>query len=106
MTINQEDPIIEWVQLDNPLYPTCISGYEITDQATGLQTVVNSGKRSLTARQLNETGFPYCTTLRPTVTPVTQMGQRLTTVPGYNALDTILFDPGISDLMYCNVLIF
>ena len=98
MTVNQVDPLVKWVQLDNPLYPTCIAGYVIADQASGLQAVVNSSQKSLTAQQLNETGFPYCTTLHPTVTPVTTMGQRLTTVQGSNALYTTLFDPSMLDI--------
>ena len=93
VTINQVDPLIEWVQVDNPLYPTCITGYVIADQLTRRSTIVSSTTRSLTAQQLNAAGFPYCTTIHPTVTPITPMGP-LMTVQGSNALYTSLIDPG------------
>ena len=90
VTINQVDPLIEWVQMDNPLYPTCITGYVIADQLTERSITVDSTTRSLTAQQLNAAGFPYCTTIHPTVTPITPMGP-LMTVQGSS---TTIRDPG------------
>ena len=74
VTINQVNPLIEWEQIDNPLYPTCITGYVIADHLSGESTTVNSTTRSLTAQQIIEAGFPYCVSIRPTVTPITPMG--------------------------------
>ena len=74
VTINQVDPLIEWVQMDNPLYPTCITGYVITDQNSRQSGTFSSTTRSLTAQQLSTVGFPYCTTIRLTVIPVTLKG--------------------------------
>ena len=74
VTINQVDPLIEWVQIDNPLYPTCITGYVITDQISAQSGTFSSTTRSLTAQQLSAVGFPYCTTIRLTAIPVTLMG--------------------------------
>ena len=73
MTINQVDPLIEWEQMDNPLYQTCFTGYVIADQISA-QSGTFSSTRSLTAQQLSAVGFPYCTTIRLTVIPVTLMG--------------------------------
>ena len=94
MSINQVDPLIEWVQMDNPLYPTCISGYVIgTNQITEQNTIiVSTTTRSLTAQQLNTAGFPYCTIINTTVTPITPMGPLLT-VSGN--IPVTLIDPGI-----------
>ena len=98
MTINPVDPLIEWVQMDNPLYPTCITGYFINGGAgLGLNTTVNSTTRSLTAQQLNAAGFPYCTTMNVTVTPITPMGHLMT---GQGDTLVTLIDPGIYESIY------
>ncbi len=86
------DPLIEWVQATSPLYPTCITGYEITSGNRSIPPV-NSTVRSLTGQQLSASGFPYCTTLHPTVTPLTLMGP-LTPVMGSNNIYAPLIDPG------------
>ena len=79
MTTNQVDPLIEWVQMDNPLYPTCITGYVIRDELNQAHsTTVDSLTRSLTTQQLNSAGFPYCTTIHPLVTPITSVGPLMT----------------------------
>ena len=92
VTTNNEDPLIEWVQIENPLYPTCITGYVIADQISGQSTTVNSTARSLTAQQLTAAGFPYCVSIRPTVTPLTSIGP-IQAVNGLGELS--LIDPGI-----------
>ena len=92
--VNQVDPLIEWVQMDNPLYPTCITEYFIDGGAgLGLNTTVDSTTRSFTARQLNAAGFPYCIRIQPTVTPITPMGS-LVTLQGSGDVHTNLIDPG------------
>ncbi len=91
VTINIMDPLIEWVQATSPFYPTCVTGYTV---ASGdINITVDSSVRSLTGQQLNEAGFPYCTTLHPTVTPLTPRGP-LTTVMGSSNVYTNLIDPG------------
>ncbi len=65
------DPLIEWTQTPNPLYPTCITKYVVTDQENQSLTItVDSTVTSLTAQQLNTAGFPYCISIHPTVTPM------------------------------------
>ncbi len=94
VTINQMDPLIEWTQTLNPLYPTCITEYVVIDQGNqSLTSIVDSDTRSLTAQQLNAAGFPYCISIHPTVTPRTPMGH-LTSVMGISNLYTNLIDPG------------
>ncbi len=89
------DPLIEWIQTPNPLYPTCITGYVVTDQGNqSLTTVVDSTVTSLTAQQLNAAGFPYCISIHPTVTPLTLMGP-LTSVDGSSNLYANLIEPGM-----------
>ncbi len=86
------DPIIEWTQLPNLLYPTCITGYVVTDQGNPSLTItVDSTRRSLTAQQLNAAGFPYCISILHTVTPLTPMGDLATAV----GPSIYLIDPGI-----------
>ncbi|XP_064393493.1 mucin-2-like [Halichondria panicea] len=93
VTINQMDPLIEWTQTLNPLYPTCITEYVVIDQGNqSLTSIVDSDTRSLTAQQLNAAGFPYCISIHPTVTPTTPMGP-LTSVMGSSNLYTNLIDP-------------
>ncbi len=88
------DPLIEWTQTPNPLYPTCITEYVVTDQGNqSLTTTVNSTVTSLTAQQLNAAGFPYCISIHPTVTPRTPMGP-LTSAMSSSNLYTNLIDPG------------
>ena len=94
MTVNQVDPLIEWVQMDNPLYPTCITSYVISDQLSDRSITVNSITRSLTTQHLKAAGFPYCTSISPTVTPITPIGP-LMSVQGSNVLNTFLRDPGM-----------
>ena len=94
MTINQADPLIEWVQMDNPLYPTCITGYEIRDETNMLLALtVDSSTRSVSGQTLSAAGFPYCSRIQPTVAPVTPM-RLLGAVPGSNTNVTDLIDPG------------
>ncbi len=97
------DPLIEWTQTPNPLYPTCITEYVVTDQVNqSLTTTVNSTTRSLTAQQLNAAGFPYCISINPTVTPRTVMGD-LTSVIGSSNLNANLIDPGTRiESIWCN----
>ncbi len=90
VTINMMDPLIEWTH-DVTLYPSCITNYTVA--SGGMSITVDSGVRSLTGQQLNEAGFPYCTTLHPTVTPLTPRGP-LTTVMGSSNVYTNLIDPG------------
>ena len=91
------DPIIAWIQAPNFLYPTCITGYVVTDLGNSfLTTTADSTVMSLTAQQLNTAGFPYCISIHPTVTPLTPMGP-LTTTVGFN---TPLIDPG--NIIICN----
>ena len=101
VTINRADPLIEWVQMDNSLLSACILEYVIADQTSQtLALTVNSTTRSLTAQQLNAAGFPYCTTIHPTVTPITPMGP-LVTVEGSGNL--VIKDPSKSTLsLICN----
>ncbi len=88
------DPLIEWTHALNPLYPTCITGYLVTNQGNqSLTTTVDSTVTSLTAQQLNAAGFPYCISIHPTVTPLTPMGP-LTPVMGSSNPYTNLIDPG------------
>ncbi len=88
------DPLIKWSQTVNPLYPTCITGYVVTDQGNPFLTItVDSTVTSLTTQQLNASGFPYCITIHPTVTPMTPMGP-LTSVMGSSNLYANLIDPG------------
>ncbi len=92
VTINTMDPLIVWTQIDNPLYPTCITGYLVTDLGNpSLTTTVNSNTTELTAQQLNAAGFPYCISIQPTVTPLTPMGP-LTPAMGSSIAN--LTDPG------------
>ena len=94
MTINQGDPLIEWVQMDNPLYQTCITGYEIRDEINEtLVLIVDNSTRSVSGQNLSAAGFPYCSRIQPTVAPVTPM-RLLGAVPGSNTNVTDLIDPG------------
>ncbi len=94
VTINTMDPLIVWTQIDNPLYPTCITGYLVTDLGNqSLTTTVNSNTTELTAQHLNAAGFPYCISIHPTVTPLTPMGP-LTLAMGTSNLYADLIDPG------------
>ncbi len=87
------DPLVEWAQTPNPLYPTCITGYVVIVLGnSSLTTIVNSTIRSLTSQQLNTAGFPYCISVQPTVTPMTPMGPLATAVGSSNL---ILIHPGI-----------
>ena len=91
MTINSVDPLIDWVQMDNSFYSTCITEYFIDGGAgLGLNTTVNSTTRSLTAQQLNAAGFPYCIRIQPTVTPITAVGSLMAA----GNMFTDLIDPG------------
>ena len=75
VNISVMDPLIKWTQTPNPLYPTCITKYVVTDQGNQSLTItVDSTVTSLTAQQLNAAGFPYCISIHPTVTPMTPMG--------------------------------
>ena len=115
MTVNQVDPLIEWVQMDNPLYPTCITGYEIHNETNGILVLtVDNSTRSVTGQQLNEVGFPYCTSIQPTVRPITPI-RPLGAVPGRNADSTDLIDPSkltfitslkVDNHQYCSALDF
>ncbi len=88
------DPLIEWTQTPNPLYPTCITGYLVTDLGNpSLTSTVDSTVMSLTAQQLNAAGFPYCISIQPAVTPMTPMGP-LTSAMGSSILYANLIDPG------------
>ena len=94
MTINQGDPLIEWVQMDNPLYPTCITGYEIRDAVNeSLVLTVDNSTRSVSGQNLIAFGLPYCSRIQPTVAPVTPM-RILRAVPGSNTNVIDLIDPG------------
>ena len=76
---------------DNPL---CISEYVIADQVNQtFSLTVDATIRSLTAQQLNAAGFPYCTTIQPTLTPITPMGPSMT-VRGSGVLSSVVRDPG------------
>ncbi len=91
------DPLVNWTQTVNPLYPTCITNFTVTDQGNqSLTTVVNSTVTSLTAKELNAAGFPYCISIHLTVTPLTPMGA-LTSVMGSSNPYTDLIDPGRCD---------
>ncbi len=92
VTVSLMDPVIEWTQIDRTLYPTCITGYVVANQGdTSINTtVVDSTVMSLTAQQLNASGFPYCISIHPTVTPRTPMGPLATAVGS----SIFLMDPG------------
>ncbi len=93
VNISVMDPLIKWTQTPNPLYPTCITEYVVTDQGNQSLTItVDSTVTSLTTQQLREKNFPYCINIRPTVTPRTPMGD-LTSVMSSSNLYTYLIDP-------------
>ena len=52
-------------RIDGTLYPTCITGYVVTDQGTRPSTplLTSTQRHSL----LNAAGFPYCVSIRSTV---------------------------------------
>ena len=98
VTINQVDPLIEWEQMGNPLYPTCITEYFIDGGAAlDVNITVNSTTRSLTAQQLIAAGFPNCISIHPTVTPITPMGP-LTSASGNKSV--MLIGPGMERLIF------
>lgn len=69
---NSERNVLQWDQIPNTNYPTCITSYSITWGA-GVTYSTTDTTTSVTRDQLSAASFPFCMTTSVTVTPVTPM---------------------------------
>ncbi len=95
VSTNSENTVLQWDQMANTDYPDCITSYSIG--WSGMTYNTNNTSTLVTREILSASGFPFCTTIFVTVTPVTPM--RLLAGRDSTA-DVSLISPGINKQMH------